>query len=168
VMVPRASQRPCESWVTTYQPHCTTASESQHIKTQKGYAGKECWPHLRVHSLSQGGPGGHCRYPEDRVPPRTSFKPRQRLPPPGSGQLRGRHVSPWLGLSLPARGSSWAATCPRGSDSRFRLGAAPGPPRVLAVRAPPPGSGQLQGHHVSWGSAGCRQINKYPLPTRPS
>jgi hypothetical protein len=23
-----------------------------------------------------------CRYPEDRVPPRTSFKSRQRLPPP--------------------------------------------------------------------------------------
>jgi hypothetical protein len=88
--------------------------------------------------------------------------------PRGSGQLRGRHVSPRLGLSLPAEGSSgaatcphgsgscsrlWAAlgtpTCPRGSGSRSQLGAAPGPPRVPAARAPVPGSGQLRRRHVS-------------------
>jgi hypothetical protein len=33
--------------------------------------------HLRVHCLSQGGPGGHCRYPAYRVPLHTSFKSRQ-------------------------------------------------------------------------------------------
>jgi hypothetical protein len=82
MMVQRASQRPCKSLVATYQPCCTTALEFQHIKTQKGYAGKGCWPHPWVHSLSRGGPGGHCRYPEDRVPLRTSFKSRQQLPPP--------------------------------------------------------------------------------------
>jgi hypothetical protein len=26
---------------------------------------------------------GYCRYPEDQVPPRTNFKSRQWLPPPG-------------------------------------------------------------------------------------
>jgi hypothetical protein len=69
---------------------------------------------------SQPLPGwtrGHCRYPEDRVPPRTSFESRQRLQllPPGEGQLRGCHVSPWLRLS--ARGSSGAATYPHDSGS---------------------------------------------------
>jgi hypothetical protein len=36
----RTSQHRHESWVTMYQLYCTTASESQHIKTQKGYVGK--------------------------------------------------------------------------------------------------------------------------------
>jgi hypothetical protein len=127
VTVPRASQHPRESWVATYQSCCTTASESQHIKTQKGWAGKGCW---------------HCRYPEDRVPPHASIKVRQRLPPLGWGQLRGRHVSPRLWLPLPARGSSGAATCPCGSGQHRgrhvppRLGAAPGPPHVTWASAP--------------------------------
>jgi hypothetical protein len=117
VTVPRASQRLRESWVTTYQPCYATASGSQRIKTQKDCEGKGCWSHLRVRSLSWGGPGGHCRYPEDRLPPRTSIKSRQRLSPPGWRQLRGCHVSPWL--RLPARGSSEAATCPHSSGSRL-------------------------------------------------
>jgi hypothetical protein len=68
------------------------------------------------------------------VPSRTSIKSRQRLPPPGWGQLqgchvsprlwlpppgswqlRGRHVPPWLWL--PTRGSSGAATCHLGSST---------------------------------------------------
>jgi hypothetical protein len=58
-------------------------------------------------------------------------------------------VSPRLGLPLPARGSFGAATCPRGSGSRSRLRAAPGPPRVPTAQAPVPGSGQLWGRpHV--------------------
>jgi hypothetical protein len=129
VTVPRASQRPRESWVATYRPCCTAASESQRIKTQKGCAGKGCWPHPWVRSLSRGGPGGHCRYPEDRIPSHTSIKSRQRLPPLGWGQLRGCHVSPRLRLSargrhvpppgnrLPARGSSEAITCHLGSST---------------------------------------------------
>jgi hypothetical protein len=91
------------------------------------------------------------------------------------------------GSRLPAKGSSEAATCPHSSGSRSQLGAAPGPPRIPTAWAPAHDSGQLQGHHVSprlglplpaWGSsgattcprgsAGCRQINKYPLTTRPS
>jgi hypothetical protein len=39
-------------------------------------------------------------------------------------------VSPWLGLLLPARGSSRAATCPHRSGSPSRLGAALGLPCV--------------------------------------
>jgi hypothetical protein len=65
-------------------------------------------------------------------------------------------VSPWLRLPLPARGSSEAATCPRGSDSRSRLGAAPGMPHVPTVWAPPPGLGQLRGRHVSSGLCGLQ------------
>jgi hypothetical protein len=130
MMVLRASQRPRESRVTTYQPRCTTTLKSQHIKTQNGCAGKGCWPHPRVRSLSRGGPGGHCRYPEDRVPPRTSFKSRQRLPPP-------------------AEGSFEVVTCPHGSGSYSWLGAAPGLPRVPVARPPAPGSEQLRGRNVS-------------------
>jgi hypothetical protein len=66
---------------------------------------------------SQPLPGWACWYPEDRVPLRTSIKSRQRLPPPGWGQLWGCHVSPRLWL--PARGSCGAVTCPRGSGSRL-------------------------------------------------
>jgi hypothetical protein len=51
-----------------------------------------------------------------------------RLPAEGSSE--GRHVSPRLGLSLPAEGSSGAATCPHGSGSRSRLGAAPRTSRI--------------------------------------
>jgi hypothetical protein len=117
VTVPRASQCPRESWVATYQPCCTTASKSQHIKIQKGCAGKGCWPHPQVRSLSWGGPGAHCRYPEDRVP-------------------RVQASSQDNGSRLPAKGSSEAAMCPRGSGSRSRLGAAPGPLCVTWAPAP--------------------------------
>jgi hypothetical protein len=46
------------------------------------------------------------------------------------GQLRGRHVSPRLGLPFPAWGSSGDVTCPHGSGSPSQPGAAPGPPHV--------------------------------------
>jgi hypothetical protein len=82
-----------------------------------------------------------------RLPAESSSEaamcPVAQAPTPSSGQLRGRHMSPRLGLPLPARGSTGAATCPRGSR-------------------------QLRGRHVSPGSAGCKQINKYPPMTRPS
>jgi hypothetical protein len=78
--------------------------------------------------------------------------------PRGSGQLRGHHVSPRLGLPPPARGSSGATTCPRGSGSRSRLGAAPRPPCVPVARALALGSGQLRGCHVSPGLCGLQAI----------
>jgi hypothetical protein len=119
-MVPRASQRPRESWVTTYQLCCTTASESQHIKTQKGCGGKGCWPHLRIHSLSRGGPGAtvstlRTGYPRIQA---LSHDNGSRLPakgsseatvcPRGSAQHRGRHVPPWLGAALGPPRVTWA------------------------------------------------------------
>jgi hypothetical protein len=161
VTVPRASQRPCESWVATYQPCCTTASESQHIKTQKGCTGKGCWPHPRVRSLSRGGPEGHCRYPEDRIPPHISIKSTQRLLPPGWGQLRGRHVSPWLRLPLPARGSTGATTCPRGSGQLW------GRHVSLGRQHPHSGAEQLRSCHASPGLCGL-QANKQISPDDPA
>jgi hypothetical protein len=89
-------------------------------------------------------------------PPRV---PTARAPAPSSGQLWGHHVSPWHGLLLPARGSSGATMYPRGTGSCSRLGEALGPLRVPAARAPPPGSGQLRGCHVSPGLCGL-QANK--------
>jgi hypothetical protein len=49
-------------------------SKSLGTNTIKSCAGKRYWPHLWVHRLSRGGPGGHCRYPVDRVPLCTRFK----------------------------------------------------------------------------------------------
>jgi hypothetical protein len=83
-------------------------------------------------------------------------------------------VSLWLRLSLSAQGSSGASTCPW-------LGAAPGPLRAPTAQ----GSSGAATCHLGFsthllvqsssgaatrhlGSAGCKQINKYPLVTRPS
>jgi hypothetical protein len=48
-----------------------------------------------------------------RAAPEPSRVVWLQLPPPGSGQLRGRHVS--RGSRLSAQGSSEAATCPMGA-----------------------------------------------------
>jgi hypothetical protein len=69
--------------------------------------------------------------------------PAARAPAPGSGQLQGRHVFPRLGLPLPAQGSTEAATCP-----------------VVW--------GSFGATTCYLGSVSCKQINKYPLATRPS
>jgi hypothetical protein len=121
---------------------------------------------------------GHCRYPEDRVPPRTSSKLRQRtrracvptcpeasVPASRLGATPGPPRVPTAPVPASRLG---AATCPRGSGSR--LGAAPRPPRAPAAPAsasrlraapgpshelqhPPSGSGQLRRCHVSRGRA---------------
>jgi hypothetical protein len=103
-----------------------------------------------------------CRYSEDRVP-------------------RVQASSQGNGSRLLAKDSSEATMCPRGSDSRSRLGAAPRAPRA-------PVAGDSTGaamchlgsstHLLAQGSSGaamchlgsadCKQINKYPLTTRPS
>jgi hypothetical protein len=136
--IPRASQHPRKSWVTTYQPCCTTASESQHIKTQKGCTGKGCWP-TRGFVAS---PGVGLRATVGTL--RT-------------GYLRVQAPSQDNGSRLPARGSFEAAMSSRGSGSHSRLGAAPGPPRAPTAQGStgsttcPSSSGQLRGHHVSLG-----------------
>jgi hypothetical protein len=64
------------------------------------------WPYLWVHSLSQGGPGGLCRYLE--VPPHISSKSRQ-----GAGHASTRcHVSCSFRPHLPVEVGSGAVTCP--------------------------------------------------------
>jgi hypothetical protein len=101
VTVPRrTSQRPRESWVATYQPCWTTASKSQRIKTQKGCAGKGCWPHSWVHNLSWGGPGATVGTL------RTGYPCVQ-----ASSQDNGSR--------LLARGSSGATTCHLGSSTHL-------------------------------------------------
>jgi hypothetical protein len=142
VMVPRASQRPRESWVATHQPRCTTTSESQHIKTQKVARGKDVGPTHGFASSPEVGPGatvGTLR----------------------TGYPRVQASSQDNGSRLLAEGSSEAATCPRGLGSRSQLGAAPGLPRVAAARAPAPSSGQLRARHVS-------PRLELPLPARGS
>jgi hypothetical protein len=56
--------------------------------------------------------------------------PPARAAPLSSGQLWGRHMSPRLGLPLPAQSSSEDGTCPLDSGSPSRLGATPGLPCV--------------------------------------
>jgi hypothetical protein len=84
---------------------------------------KGCWPHLRVRSLSRGGPGA------------TVGTLRTEYP-------RVQASSHDNGSRLPAEGSSEATVCPRGSAQHRgrhvppRLGAALGPPRVTWAPAP--------------------------------
>jgi hypothetical protein len=100
----------------------------------------------RVRYLSRGGPGGHCRYPGDQVPPRTSSRSRQKA---RANHMPLRVVN--LGVNHMAQASSGATTCPAASAPAARPGAAPRPPRVLWPQLPLPGPGQLWGHHVSYG-----------------
>jgi hypothetical protein len=98
-----------------------------------------------------------CRYPEDRVPPRTSFKSKMK------GKT-GEHAGVSRGSSLLAQGSSGAAMClvalapatrARGSSGTAMCLAAlapvsghrtvPGPPRASWLQLPPPGPTTAQG-----------------------
>jgi hypothetical protein len=118
-------------------------------KVPKNSAGKEMLTPPRVHYLSRGGPGGHCRYPEDQVPPHTSSRSKQKVKHANHTPLRVVNLS----MNRPARGSSGAATCPVGPAPIARPGAAPGPPRVLRHQLPLPSPGQLRGRHVSYGTS---------------
>jgi hypothetical protein len=166
--------------VSTVLRHCF---EIPTYKTQKGYTGKGCWPHPRVRSLSRSGTRGHCRYPEDRVPPRTSSKSRQRT----------RQARVPMCPEAPVPASRLGATGPprvlAATASASQFGAAPGPPRATMAPAPASRLGVApRPLRVTWapapafwfraapelphvlrtGSACCKQLNKYPLATRPS
>jgi hypothetical protein len=75
------------------------------------------------------GPGSHLPAWGSSRPPHAPMAPA-----PGSGQLQGCHVSPWLRLLSP---SYRATTCPRGSGSRL---SALGLSRIPMAPAPAPAS----------------------------
>jgi hypothetical protein len=85
---------------------------------------------------------GHCRYPENRVPPHTSSKSSQK-----AGQLRGHRASPRL--RRPPPGSSGGAACPHGSGSRLP---AQGSSEAAMCRL---GSGSRLPAQGSFGAAMC-------------
>jgi hypothetical protein len=83
-------------------------------------------------SLSRGGPRSHCWYPAVRVPPHTSFRPRQ-----GEGCASAHcHV-------------------PMAPDPASLLRRAPAQPCAPRLRTPPPCSGGLRYYHVSHSSGPC-------------
>jgi hypothetical protein len=137
-----------ESWVATRpQVKPNSRFEYQDAKFQKNSMGKEMLAPPRVHYLSRGGPGGHCRYPEDQIPPRTSFRSRQKARHANHTPLRVVNLS----MNYMAQASFGAATCPADSAPATQPGAAPGPPRVLWTQLPLPSPVQLWGRHVSGG-----------------
>jgi hypothetical protein len=121
--------------------------EYQDAKFQKNSAGKEMLAPPRVRYLSQGGLGGHCRYPEDRVPPRTSSRSGQKVRHANHTPLSVVNPS----MNRVAQASSGTATCPADPAPTARPGAAPRPPRVLRTQLPLPDPGQPRGRHVSRG-----------------
>jgi hypothetical protein len=134
VMVPPSDPNIATSRVDRGPPcicHATPPLRNPNVQCSERLYGKGCWSHPRVHNLSRGGSGGHCRYLEDQVPPRTSFESRQKT--------RRMHMPACLVALAPAsqaQGSSGAATCPV---------------------APSPGSAQLRSRHVFHGSSSHHQ-----------
>jgi hypothetical protein len=140
--------------------HATPPPRNPNVQNSERLHGKGCWPHPRVHSLSRGGPGGHCRNPEDRIPPRTSSKSRRktrrahmprvpRLPSPSTGQLRSRHVP--RGSSSHHQGPWQLRDChvPHGPGSRLLAQDNSGTATCLVAPAPATKS------HGSSGTATC-------------
>jgi hypothetical protein len=92
-----------------------------------------------------------CRYPIDRVPPHTRFKPRQ-----GDGHASVHcHVPYDSGPCLPAEAGSSTATCPMALDPASLLERASVLPHVTRLRIPPSCLGGLRCCHVSHGSRPC-------------
>jgi hypothetical protein len=103
--------------------HSAPPFQNPNVQDSKRLHGKGCWPHPWVRSLFRGGSKSHCRYPEDRVPPRTSSKSKQKTsrarvpacpkaPAPTSRQLQGRRVSPQLRLPPPDSWQLWGHHVP--------------------------------------------------------
>jgi hypothetical protein len=139
-----------ESRAATYPSYCRTASKSQCTKLRKAARGRMLAPPVGSQTLL-GWAWGHCRYPEDRVPPRTSFKSKMK-------DKTGAHARMSRGSHLLAQGSSGAATCliapapatrARGSSGTATCPVAPapiswhreapGPSRASWLQLPPPG-----------------------------
>jgi hypothetical protein len=104
----------------------------------------------------------YCRYPKDRVPPRTSSGSRQKVRHANHTPLSVVNLS----MNRVAQASSGTTTCPTDPAPAARPGAAPcpvdpapaarpeaapGPLRVLRPQLPLPDPGQLRGLRVSCG-----------------
>jgi hypothetical protein len=110
-----------------------------------------CWSHPWVHNLSWGGPGGHYRYPEDRIPPRRSSKSKLKDKTDAHARVsRGfcllaqssSGATTCLVTPAPATracGSSRSVTCPVASTPVFGHRTAPGLPCAPWLQFPPPG-----------------------------
>jgi hypothetical protein len=106
-------------------------------KVPKSSAEKEMLAPPRVHCLSRGGLRGHCRYPADQVPPRTSSRTRQKA-------RHANHMLPRVikfSMNRTARGSSGATTCHAAPAPAAQPGVAPRSPRVLRLQLPLPAQG---------------------------
>jgi hypothetical protein len=132
-------------------------SKSLGTNTIKSCAGKRYWPHLWVHRLSRGGPGGHCRYPVDRVPLCTRFKRsapwlqtrswcQMALAPPRVPGNRARYLleqgfgvatCPMAQSAPPARKRVLVSPCGRGTVHATRQEKASESPRASWLQAHP-------------------------------
>jgi hypothetical protein len=112
---------------------------------------------------SRGGPGDHCRYPTDRVPPHIGLSLRQGArrtamypTAPDLASLLGRAPmlphAPRLRIPPPVREGSGAAMCLVALDPVSLLGKAPMLPCAPWIRTAPPCSGEFWCCHVPHGS----------------
>jgi hypothetical protein len=111
--------------------HAAPPPQNPNVQNSERLHGKGCWPHPRVRSLFRGGPGGHCRYPEDWIPPCTSSKSRQKIrwvhmTACSTTPVSWHRVAPGAATCLVApapatrtHGSSGTATCPQSFNSRL-------------------------------------------------
>jgi hypothetical protein len=104
----------------------------------------------------------YCSYPEDRIPPHTSSKSRQRA---GCASTRC-HVNCTFGPHLPAEVGSGVTMCPATPDHASLLWWAPALPRVLRLQTLPPWRGELRCYHVSHGSGLCLPERGAPMLSR--
>jgi hypothetical protein len=125
--------------------HAAPPPRNPNVENSERLHGKGRWPHPRVHNLYQGGPRGHCRYPEDQIPTRTSSKSRRKT--------RWAHIP----------------VCPTAPVSWHR--AAPEPPRASWLQLPPPGpTAALGPPHAPWPrllSPGTEQLWDCHMPHGP-
>jgi hypothetical protein len=189
-MVPRASQRPRESWVITYWSCCTVSSESQRIKTQKDCTGKGCWRHPAGSQPLPGWARGPLSVPLG--PGTPAYKHQVNITAPASRLGAAPGLARVPAALTPASRLGAALGPPRAPMAlapASRLGAAPGPPRAPAALAPVSRPGAAPGPPcVTWApaptiwlvappklsrdlrtcSASRKEINKYPLATQAS
>jgi hypothetical protein len=107
-------------------------------------------PSSRVPAWGSSGAATHPVTPAPaswhRAAPEPSRVSWLQLPPPGSGQLRSRHVSHGSSSRLLARGSSRVVMCP----------VALAPSSWLRAALEPP--------HVPWSSTGCGLLKQTNIP----